>query len=278
VAQASAAPAFDRAPVPATLRAADGPGRRLNEADDNGTATDAKTGLRMKDLTRETGLTRETIHFYITQGLLPPGTKTGRNTAEYGPEHLFRLQRIRDLQARHFLPLRAIKALLEDELASENLTPQQEELLARVRVTLPDLGRERGKTVALADAAGRRLPEDEIAQLREAGIIEGTGRGASARVSADDAEILRGWADARDAGTGPERGFQAVDLALYDNAVKRLVRAEVKRFSQAYADRPTSEATEVLQKVLPLVDRLLTAMHQRHLHRVLADGTPPGED
>jgi len=231
----------------------------------------------MKDLTRETGLTRETIHFYITQGLLPPGTKTGRNTAEYGSEHLFRLKRIRDLQGRHFLPLRAIKALLEDELASENLTPEQEELLARVRVTLPDLGRDRGQTVALAEAAGR-LAEDEVTQLREAGIIEVTGRGASAMVSADDAEILRAWADAREAGIGPERGFQAVDLVLYDNTVKRLVRAEVKRFSQAYADRPTSEATEVLQKVLPLVDRLLTAMHQRHLHRLLADGAAFGED
>ncbi|MFN8644674.1 MAG: MerR family transcriptional regulator [Candidatus Binatia bacterium] len=64
----------------------------------------------MRDLTRATGLTRETIHFYIAQGLLPPGTKTGRNTAEYGREHLERLQRIRDLQAQHFLPLRARSA------------------------------------------------------------------------------------------------------------------------------------------------------------------------
>ena len=105
-----------------------------------------------------------------------------------------------------------------------------------------------------------------------------TGRGADARVDADDAEILRAWAAAREAGLGPDRGFRAIDLALYDNAVKRLVRAEVKRFSQAYADRPTHEATEVLQKVFPVVERLLSVMHQKHINRALADGAATEED
>lgn len=273
---ACAAPAFDRAPVTARLHAAEGPGSRLNETKENQLGT--TTGLRMKDLTRETGLPRETIHFYIAQGLLPPGTKTGRNTAEYGRDHLLRLQRIRELQASHFLPLRAIKALLEDELATENLTPQQEELLARVRGTLPELGRDRGQSVAMAEIVRRGVPEDDITRLREAGIVEVTGRGAAARVSAEDAEILSAWAAARNAGLGPERGFHAVDLALYDNAVRRLVRAEVKRFSQAYADRPTSEAAEVIQRLLPVVERLLTVMHQKHINRTLADGPSPDDD
>lgn len=276
MATACAGPAFDRAPVTARLRSAAGPGTRLDDANDK--TPGATTGLRMKDLTRETGLPRETIHFYITQGLLPPGTKTGRNTAEYGREHLLRLQRIRELQASHFLPLRAIKALLEDEVASENLTPQQEELLARVRATLPELGRNRGQSVALAEIATRGVPEEDIAELREAGLIEVSGRGAAASVSAEDAEILSAWATAREAGLGPERGFRAVDLALYDTAVRRLVRGEVKRFSQAYADRPTSEATEVLQRLLPVVDRLLTVMHQKHIARALADGAAGEED
>ena len=31
--------------------------------------------LRMKDLIAETGLTRDTIHFYITEGLVPPAKR-----------------------------------------------------------------------------------------------------------------------------------------------------------------------------------------------------------
>ena len=38
---------------------------------------------RMKDLCEASGLPRQAIHFYIQQGLLPPGQKTGRNMAWY---------------------------------------------------------------------------------------------------------------------------------------------------------------------------------------------------
>src|SRR5690349_11544156 len=86
--------------------------------------------LRMRDLVRATGLPRETIHFYLAQGLLPKPVKTGRNTAVYGPEHLERLQRIKDLQEKHFLPLRAIKAVLVDG-ASGGFSEEQEAMLER---------------------------------------------------------------------------------------------------------------------------------------------------
>ena len=46
---------------------------------------------RMRDLVRESGLPRETIHYYLAEGLLPPPLKTGRNTALYSEDHLYRL-------------------------------------------------------------------------------------------------------------------------------------------------------------------------------------------
>jgi DNA-binding transcriptional MerR regulator len=237
----------------------------------------ATTGLRMRDLTRETGLTRETIHFYIAQGLLPPGTKTGRNTAEYGRAHLERLQRIRELQAQHFLPLRAIKALLADELSADTLTPEQEALLARVRATLPHLAHGGQGTVRVADVAGDRLPLREVEELRAAGIIDVTGRGRAARVSAEDAEILRAWAAARAAGIGPERGVHPVALAIYDSAIRDLVRHEVRTFSRAFADRPTSEATAALERILPLIEPLLAVLHRKHVRRALGGSAVAGE-
>ena len=68
---------------------------------------------KMKDLTEATGLERQAIHFYIQQGLLPPGLKTGRNMAWYGEAHLERLRLIQKLQQERFLPLKAIKAIFE---------------------------------------------------------------------------------------------------------------------------------------------------------------------
>ncbi|HEU5301879.1 MAG TPA: MerR family transcriptional regulator [Acidimicrobiia bacterium] len=70
-------------------------------------------GWRIDDLARAAGLTVDTIRYYRREGLLPAPERCGR-TNRYGPEHLERLERIKDLQTRKF-SLAAIKALLTEE-------------------------------------------------------------------------------------------------------------------------------------------------------------------
>lgn len=69
-------------------------------------------GWRIDDLARLSGTTVDTVRFYQREGLLPPATRRGR-TLVYGPDHLERLERIRELQARHFT-LKGIRALAEE--------------------------------------------------------------------------------------------------------------------------------------------------------------------
>ena len=59
---------------------------------------------KMKDLCNITGLGRQAIHFYIQQGLLPPGRKTGHNMAWYSEDHLDRIQMIRNYNTSDFCP------------------------------------------------------------------------------------------------------------------------------------------------------------------------------
>lgn len=73
----------------------------------------ARAGWRVDDLAREAGLTVDTIRYYQREGLLPPAKRSGRAKV-YGPEHLRRLERIRELQQRRF-SLAAIRALLDSE-------------------------------------------------------------------------------------------------------------------------------------------------------------------
>ena len=87
--------------------------------------------LRMKDLCEATGLPRQAIHFYIQQGLLPAGRKTGRNMAWYTEEHVERLRLIKKLQHEQFLPLKAIKALFDGEEGV--FSPTQHAFLAGVK-------------------------------------------------------------------------------------------------------------------------------------------------
>jgi DNA-binding transcriptional MerR regulator len=63
------------------------------------------------ELADQAQVTTRTIRYYVTEGLLPTPDKEGR-VAEYGPEHLARLQLIKILKDE-FLPLQEIGALLE---------------------------------------------------------------------------------------------------------------------------------------------------------------------
>lgn len=53
----------------------------------------------MDRLSELTGYPPRTIRFYIASGYLPPSAGRGRGAA-YGPDHLARLQALRDMQAR----------------------------------------------------------------------------------------------------------------------------------------------------------------------------------
>ena len=92
-----------------------------------------QAALRMRDLTAGTQLSRQAIHFYMAEGLLPPALSSGRNKALYGPEHLERLHWIQKLQRDHFLSLTAIKSVLNGEDA-EGFTPEQQQLLQQMAI------------------------------------------------------------------------------------------------------------------------------------------------
>src|ERR1700689_5485066 len=68
-------------------------------------------GGRIDELAQRAGLTVDTIRYYAREGLLLPPVKQGRNRL-YGPEHLERLDRIRELQGQRF-SLAAIRAIVD---------------------------------------------------------------------------------------------------------------------------------------------------------------------
>jgi DNA-binding transcriptional MerR regulator len=53
--------------------------------------------VRIAELSSRSGTSVASIKFYLREGLLPPGSATGRNQADYGEAHLHRLRLIRAL-------------------------------------------------------------------------------------------------------------------------------------------------------------------------------------
>jgi DNA-binding transcriptional MerR regulator len=225
----------------------------------------------MRDLVRESGLPRETIHFYIQQGLLPRPLKTGRNTALYAASHLERLRRIRELQQHQFLPLKAIRAIF-DESAEEVFTAEQEDLVRRVRATLVGWAdAQQRPTVAVADFVPERVSRTELRELVRAGLVRVHGAIASGTVTEDDAVILECWAQFKESGLGPDRGVSPAEFHVYDQAMEQLVAREARLALRAYDGAPVEEISRVVEQAAPIIGRLLSAMHRKRLRQFLID-------
>jgi len=67
---------------------------------------------------KHTGVSKETVHYYIREGLLPKPRKQGRNVAEYDDGYVERIRFIKELQDRHFFPLAVIKNILKQQKKS----------------------------------------------------------------------------------------------------------------------------------------------------------------
>ncbi len=223
----------------------------------------------MRDLVSRTGLPRETIHFYLAQGLLPKPLKTGRNTAVYGPEHLDRLQRIKDLQERHFLPLRAIKAVLE-ESASGEFSEEQQAMLRRVRASLPSSGASATTSdVPLSALVPARVSSGEVEALRRLGLVSVRGRGEDATVSADDAQILECWGEVGSLFRQGEERVSPDVLSIYDDAMAALVDREARVITRRYTHLPGDRAAQLIAEGEPVVLRMLAALRRKKIAALL---------
>jgi DNA-binding transcriptional MerR regulator len=68
--------------------------------------------MRIGELARVAGVSRETIHFYLREGLLPPAQKVNPRVSYFDDSHLVRLRLIKAFQQAH-IPLARIREQLE---------------------------------------------------------------------------------------------------------------------------------------------------------------------
>ena len=141
---------------------------------------------RIKELSDRSGFSRQTIRFYIAQGLLPEPIKTSHNMGWYSERHLELLLLIQKLQHERFLPLKAIKSLLQDAKisatwgkppsADEIARLDDERLLADPRLSRPVHESEEAIISAMLDQHGPQQVAEALAAGCDA-IEQGYGMG-----------------------------------------------------------------------------------------------------
>jgi DNA-binding transcriptional MerR regulator len=227
--------------------------------------TEDEHRFRMKDLCEATGLGRQAIHFYIQQGLLPPGRKTGRNMAWYSKEHIQRLQLIRRLQHERFLPLKAIKALFDG--TDGPLSDAQARFLGDVRAHVArELTSEpQGASGVSFDDALRRsgLAREDLTRAVSSGLV-GHRRADNGSLELRGADLwkLDTVTALRSAGFTRELGFEVDDLLLYDEAMSALLDKELRLLTERVSHRHPEEVATLLARALPILRRYIGDLHE----------------
>jgi DNA-binding transcriptional MerR regulator len=212
--------------------------------------------LRMRDLVSRTGISSPSIHFYGQQGLLPPAEKTAGNQARYSEATLSRLLWIRSLQNELRLPLRSIRWVLErwGELPIGEIRALQ--ALGRL-LEEPDPAANREDLEAIR----QRLGPDDLEALSRLGLVRAQAGGV---VSGQDLRLLELCAAMRAAGFTDEAGFEIDQIALYRDAVERLVTDELRRIVEPILGRHDPPALrDLVTRGLPLANQLLCLLHER---------------
>jgi DNA-binding transcriptional MerR regulator len=71
--------------------------------------------LKISELAKAAGVSPSTIRYYVQEDLLTPPTRTSRNMAYYDPQCVPQIRQIQQLQSKRYLPLAAIKLLMQAE-------------------------------------------------------------------------------------------------------------------------------------------------------------------
>lgn len=209
--------------------------------------------MKMKELEEKSGIGRETIRYYIREGLLPEPDRPKTNVAIYSEDHLRRLDLIRTLQRERFLPLGVIRKLIEEAGDRE---PDMVPGLFGFEIMLADqLGAESTRSPVeiekLSEDSG--MPMEEIRAIADEGIITFTqSPGGKTVVSAQDAGIISNWAKVQSVGFSAEKGYGVEYLKQYNALAETLGDLDVTAFYERLAEHvDTDKASAMAAAAIP---------------------------
>jgi DNA-binding transcriptional MerR regulator len=234
--------------------------------------------LRIRDLEQRSGVSRQTIHYYLREGLLQAPIEKNRNSAWYDESHLARLLLIRDLKENSFLPLKAIRAVIAEEESPAEFTAAQQNTIDSLRDTLRQREHQRSAQQDLSALVEEiRFTQAEIEQLSGLGWIHPRQGGGVWRVNDIEAQLLRAWATVRDAGLTPARGFQPRDFEVFDSLLGELAEQLAVMLGTRLGSLGAADLETLYDRLVPALNSALGQTHAVKLVQALTR-QPPSSD
>jgi MerR HTH family regulatory protein len=219
---------------------------------------------RIDELAHEAGVTVDTIRYYAREGLLEPPERSGRHKL-YGPEHLERLGRIRELQGRRF-SLAAIRALLDVD------RPGIEGLFAS------------DGSYSFEELVGKSgLDTNLVVRLRAIGLLADPEALCHEVYDDSDLGLLRAVVELREIGMTEDilvelgaiyvRHFRALQKDVH-----AMLAGEGREWNEEEMVAVQRRLTANSQRMIPAVDRVLNYVHQRTIQRLTLEAVRTAQE
>ncbi len=213
--------------------------------------------LKMRDLVRASGVSAGTIKHYLREGLLPDPVKTSRNMAYYPPDFVERIKLIKRLQEERFMPLKAIRAVLDDDPERAGALVELED-----RILESALQRERSRISAAEVRRRYGISREALERLGEIGILGPDGRG----YSQVDVRIVEAISRFRAGGYDEQIGFTVYDTLRYKRALEELVKEEVEVVLERLAgELEPDRVVELMEAGAEPLRDFIAALHSKLL-------------
>ncbi|MDQ2622536.1 MAG: MerR family transcriptional regulator [Actinomycetota bacterium] len=211
--------------------------------------------LKMSQLVEASGVPGATIKHYLREGLLPEPVKTSRNMSWYRPGTVERIRLIKRLQEERFMPLKAIKAVIEDDPEKAGAMLEVED-----RIIERALAGEKKRTSVAEVRRKYGVPDEALDRLAEIGILTPNSRG----YSPSDVTIIEAMSRFRAGGYDERIGFTVYDTLRYKRALEALVKEEVDVLMERLEGEVEPEkAVEMIEAGAEPLKDLIGALHTK---------------
>lgn len=214
-------------------------------------------------LAQLTKVPSRTIRFYTQNGLLAPPMLKGR-TGYYDESHRRRLLQIRELKEEHYMPLKAIKAMLEREDHGEDIEFQ---LVTARKVFKPLVKSDGNRGLSVKELATQaEMATEEVEEIEAAGLLFKDRPDQKKPFSEDNVLLLRMIKKTTNLGVG------LAVLEKYYARLQALVEMEIEEYYRACQGlrdelKHNPAAKERLMRtsleLIELSDHFLSVIHRK---------------
>ena len=220
---------------------------------------------RIDELAQQAGVTVDTIRYYAREELLTSPVREGRHKV-YGPEHLERLGRIRELQEQRF-SLAAIRAILNVD-----------------RPGIEDLFIAQGRSYTLEELVEKSgLDAELIARLRAIGLLAEPESLGHDVYDDNDLGLLRAVVELHEIGMTEDILVELGAIYVHhfhalQADVHAMLAGEGRDWDRAELVAVQRRLTANSQRMIPAVDRVLNYVHQRTIQRLTLEAVRTAQE